>query len=65
MKVLARVLVSALFAQFFMFAPAAHAVNYTIAYNANQTQHQAGVTSGSVPSTTTHASGAVVTVAAN
>jgi hypothetical protein len=65
MKVLARILIFTLFAQFYMFAPAAHAVNYTITYNANETQHQTGVTSGSVPSTTSHASGAVVTVAAN
>jgi uncharacterized repeat protein (TIGR02543 family) len=65
MKVLARILIFTLFAQFYIFAPAAHAVNYTITYNANETQHQTGVTSGSVPSTTTHASGAVVTVAAN
>lgn len=45
--------------------PAALAVNYTITYNANATQHQEGVTSGSVPTTLTHASSAIVTVAAN
>jgi Listeria-Bacteroides repeat domain (List_Bact_rpt) len=65
MKVLTRILIFTLFAQFYMFAPTAHAVNFTITYIANETQHQTGVTSGSVPSTTTHASGAVVTVAAN
>ena len=45
--------------------PTALAVNYTITYNANATQHQAGVTSGSVPTDSTHAAGASVTVAAN
>ena len=48
-----------------VFAFPASAVNYTITYNANETQHQAGVTSGAVPTTSTHASGDVVTVAAN
>ena len=46
-------------------AQSANAVNYTITYNANATQHQDGVTSGSVPATSTHAAGASVTVAAN
>ena len=48
-----------------VFATPASAINYTITYNANETQHQAGVTSGAVPTTSTHASGDVVTVAAN
>ena len=48
-----------------VFAAPASALNYTITYNANETQHQVGVTSGSVPTTSTHASGALVTVAAN
>ena len=65
MKVLTRILISVLLAQFYMFIPTAHAVNYSITYNANETQHQLGVTSGSVPSTTSYASGTVVTVAAN
>ena len=43
----------------------AHAVNYTITYNANETQHQQGVTAGSVPSPTSYAAGTVVTVSAN
>lgn len=43
----------------------ASAVNYTITYNANETQHQTGVTSGSVPSPTSYASGTVVTVSSN
>jgi uncharacterized repeat protein (TIGR02543 family) len=43
----------------------AHAVNYTITYNANESQHQAGVTAGSVPSPTSYAAGTVVTVSAN
>jgi uncharacterized repeat protein (TIGR02543 family) len=65
MKVLTRILISVLLAQFYMFIPTAHAVNYSITYNANGTQHQDGVTSGSVPSTTSYASGTSVTVAAN
>jgi uncharacterized repeat protein (TIGR02543 family) len=65
MKVLTRILISVLLAQFYMFIPTAHAVNHSITYNANETQHQAGVTSGSLPSTSTHASGTVVTVSAN
>jgi len=43
----------------------AQAVNYTITYNANETQHQTGVTAGSVPSPTSYAAGTVVTVSAN
>ena len=45
--------------------PSAHAIDYTVTYNANETQHQAGVTSGSVPNSITQASGTTVTVSAN
>ena len=58
------IILSILF-QFSLHSNQANAVNYSVTYNANETQHQAGVTSGSVPSTTTHASGTVVTVSAN
>lgn len=47
------------------FAQPASAINYTITYNANENQHQTGITSGSVPSPTSYASGTVVNVAAN
>ena len=43
----------------------AHAINYTITYNANESQHQTGVTSGSAPSPTSYAAGTLVTVAGN
>jgi uncharacterized repeat protein (TIGR02543 family) len=43
----------------------AQAVNYTVTYNANETQHQTGVTAGAVPSPTSYAAGTVVTVSAN
>jgi uncharacterized repeat protein (TIGR02543 family) len=43
----------------------AQAVDYAITYNANETQHQTGVTAGTVPSPTSYASGTVVTVSAN
>ena len=43
----------------------AHANNYSVTYDANANWPQAGVTSGSVPSTTSYASGALVTAAAN
>ena len=45
--------------------PSAQAVNYTITYNANASQHQTGVTSGSVPSPQSYAAGTVVTVSGN
>ena len=48
-----------------LLAQPANAVNYTITYNANETQHQNGITSGSVPSPTSYAAGTLVTVAAN
>ena len=64
MKFLTRVILSvALISPF--FATPASAVNYTITYNANETQHQTGVTSVTVPSPTSYASGTLVTVAAN
>ena len=53
----------------FIFAalPIAHAANYTITYNANAGQvgavAQAGITTGSVPATTSVAQGTIVTVA--
>lgn len=53
------------FATLFIGLEPAHAVNYTITYNANETQHQQGVTAGSVPSPTSYAAGTVVTVSAN
>jgi hypothetical protein len=65
MKQIVKVIILSILFQFTIFSIQANAVNYSVTYNANETQHQAGVTSGSVPSTTTHASGAVVTVAAN
>lgn len=62
---LSRFLASLILVSPIVFAQSATAVNYTITYNANATQHQDGVTSGSVPATSTHAAGASVTVAAN
>jgi len=53
------------FSTLFIGLEPAHAVNYTITYNANETQHQQGVTAGSVPSPTSYAAGTVVTVSAN
>ncbi|MBM4179709.1 MAG: InlB B-repeat-containing protein, partial [Ignavibacteria bacterium] len=41
------------------------ASSYSVTYNSNSSQHQPGFVSGSVPSTTSYASGAVVTVASN
>ncbi|MGA0866557.1 MAG: InlB B-repeat-containing protein [Candidatus Nanopelagicaceae bacterium] len=48
-----------------MAAPPAQASTFTVTYDPNATQHQSGVTSGSVPTTTSHTSGDVVTVASN
>ena len=53
------------FSTLFIGLEPAHAVNYTITYNANESQHQTGVTAGSVPSATSYAAGTVVTVSAN
>ena len=51
----------------FISLPVSHAANYTITYNANAGQvgavAQAGITTGSVPATTSVAQGTVVTVA--
>jgi uncharacterized repeat protein (TIGR02543 family) len=47
------------------FAEPAHAINYLVSYNANENQHQTGVTSGSLPTTVSYASGATITVSAN
>jgi uncharacterized repeat protein (TIGR02543 family) len=65
MKQIAKVIVLSILFQFSLFSIQASAVNYSVTYNANETQHQLGVTSGSVPSTTSYAAGTVVTVAAN
>jgi uncharacterized repeat protein (TIGR02543 family) len=65
MKQIVKVIILSILFQFSLFSIQASAVNYSVTYNANETQHQAGVTSGSVPSTTSYASGTVVTVAAN
>jgi len=65
MKQIVKVLILSMLFQFSLFSIQASAVNYSVTYNANETQHQLGVTSGSVPSTTSYASGTVVTVAAN
>jgi uncharacterized repeat protein (TIGR02543 family) len=65
MKQIAMGIILAILFQFSLHSNQANAVNYSVTYNANETQHQVGVTSGSVPSTTTHASGTVVTVSAN
>ena len=43
----------------------AQATNYTVTYDANASQNQPGVTSGSVPNATSYSAGATVTVAAN
>lgn len=40
-------------------------VGYKVTYLANATQHQSGVTAGSVPSSSVHAAGSTVTVSAN
>jgi uncharacterized repeat protein (TIGR02543 family) len=53
------------FSTIFVGLQPAQAIDYTITYNANETQHQTGVTTGSVPSPTSYASGTVVTVSAN
>ena len=47
------------------FVEPAQAVNYSVSYNANESQHQTGVTSGSLPGTVSYASGTTVVVAAN
>ena len=65
MKQIVKVIILSMLFQFSLFSIQASAVNYSVTYNANETQHQLGVTSGSVPSTTSYASGTVVTVAAN
>ena len=65
MKQIVKVLILSILFQFSLFSNQASAVNYSVTYNANATQHQTGVTSGSVPSTTSYASGTVVTVSAN
>jgi uncharacterized repeat protein (TIGR02543 family) len=65
MKQIIKVLILSILFQFSLFSNQASAVNYSVTYNANATQHQTGVTSGSVPSTTSYASGTVVTVSAN
>jgi uncharacterized repeat protein (TIGR02543 family) len=62
---LSRFIASLILVSPIFLAQSAIAVNYTITYNANATQHQDGVTSGSVPTTSTHAAGSSVTVAAN
>jgi uncharacterized repeat protein (TIGR02543 family) len=49
----------------FGFVPAAHAVNYTVTYYANETQFQAGAVSGSVPSAGSYAAGTLVTASGN
>ena len=48
-------------------APPAGAVplSYTITYDSNANQHETGAVSGSLPSSSTHSSGALVTVASN
>ena len=43
----------------------AHAINYTVTYNANETMWQQGLTSGSIPNSQTAASGTLITVASN
>ena len=43
----------------------AHAVNYTVTYNANASEQQSGVTTGTVPNVASYAAGSVVTAAAN
>ena len=40
-------------------------LTYSITYNSNANQHETGEVSGSLPSSTTHSSGALVTVASN
>ena len=40
-------------------------LTYSITYNSNASQHETGEVSGSLPSSTTHSSGALVTVASN
>jgi hypothetical protein len=48
------------------FAPSAFAVNVTLTYDSNVTQHQPGVISaGAVPSSTVHAQNTTVTVSSN
>ena len=48
-----------------MSMPSAFAIDYTVTYNANETQHQTGVTSGSVPNQLSQAANSVVTVSTN
>jgi len=48
-----------------LIAPPALAVNYTISYSANSSQHQFGVVTGTVPNSGTYAAGTVITVASN
>ena len=49
----------------FGLIPAAHAVNYTVTYYANETQFQQGVVSGTVPTAGTYAGGTLVTASGN
>ena len=44
---------------------AAHAANYTVTYDSNNSNPLPGITSGNVPTSTSYASGSTVTVAAN
>jgi len=48
-----------------LISPSQATTTYTVTYNANENQHQTGATTGSVPTTTTENSGALVTVASN
>ena len=54
-----------LWALFAILLPAASASNLTITYDANASQHQEGVVTGTVPPSSSHTSGSSVTVAAN
>lgn len=47
------------------FLPTASATSFTITYDANASQHQDGVVTGSLPTSSSHASGSSVAVAAN
>lgn len=56
----------ALLATSTLFAPSAFAVDYTLTYNANITQHQTGViSSGSVPNSAVYVENTTVTVSSN
>jgi uncharacterized repeat protein (TIGR02543 family) len=65
MKTKSLIFVSTLLLQLVTQSLPTFAIDYTVTYNANETQHQTGVTAGSIPSPTSYASGTVVTVSAN